>query len=192
MKVRDVVVTALFAALTAAGAQVSLLVPALGPVPFTLQNFVVILSGAILGPKLGALSQVVYLLIGAAGLPVFAGYSGGIGRIAGPTGGYLLSYPLAAFLIGALAGKDRAPYWRTLVAMLAGEVIIFTLGVGQLWFYLSAKQGAGVSLSVALAKGLLPFILPDLVKVVAAAAVAQRLRRVLNFSDRSLERGARA
>ena len=189
MKVKDLVVTALFAALTAAGAQVSLLIPAMGPVPFTLQDFVVVLSGAVLGAKLGALSQIVYLLTGAIGLPVFAGGTGGLGHIAGPTGGYLISYPLAAYLTGILAGtgapvprsngRGLVDYGRVLAAMLAGTAVVFILGVGQLWLYLRAKQGAGVSLSIAVAKGLLPFIVPDLVKMIAAAGIAQKVRRAV-------------
>ena len=94
---------ALMAALTAVGAQISIPLP-FTPVPFTLQVPMVVLSGLLLGVRYGALSQVVYLLLGAIGLPVFAKFSAGLGIILGPTGGYLVSYPFAAAVAGLAAG----------------------------------------------------------------------------------------
>src|SRR3712207_7191748 len=91
---------ALMAAVTAVAAQIS--VP-LFAVPFTLQVLAVVLSGLLLGPRYGALAQAIYVLLGAVGVPVFAQFSGGLGRVLGPTGGYLLSYPLAAAIAGLAA-----------------------------------------------------------------------------------------
>src|ERR687889_115461 len=87
------------AAVTAVTAQITIPLP-FSPVPFTLQVLAVILSGLLLGPRYGALSQAIYVLIGAIGVPVFAGFSGGLGIVLGPTGGYLLSYPAAAAVAG--------------------------------------------------------------------------------------------
>ena len=157
--------------LTAAAAQISIPLP-FTPVPFTLQPMVVLLGGAVLGSRLGMASQVLYLLAGIAGLPVFAAspvLPQGALRLLGPTGGYLLSYPLAAFITGALAerGFDRR-YFTSVLAMTAGLIVIFTFGV--LWLALFARPVAR-GLSVALQTGLYPFLPADIVKLFVAAAV---------------------
>ena len=132
------------AALTAAAAQVSVPLP-FTPVPFTLQPMVVLLGGAALGSRLGMCAQVLYLLAGIAGLPVFAASAvlpQGALRLLGPTGGYLMSYPFAAFLTGRLAerGFDRR-YLTSVLAMAAGLAVVFTFGVAWLaWF---ARPAAG-------------------------------------------------
>jgi biotin transport system substrate-specific component len=158
-------------ALTAAAAQVSVPLP-FTPVPFTLQPMVVLLGGAVLGSRLGLTSQVLYLLIGIAGAPVFAWspvLPQGVLRLLGPTGGYLMSYPLAAFVAGALAerGFDRR-YATSVCAMTAGLAAIFACGVIWLaWFARPAAAG----LELALSTGLYPFLPADLIKVAIAAAV---------------------
>ena len=125
-------------ALTAAAAQISIPLP-FTPVPFTLQPMVVLLGGAALGSRLGPASQVLYLLAGIAGLPVFAAspvLPQGLGRLLGPTGGYLVSYPIAAFVAGWLAERsfDRR-YLTSIVAMACGLAVIFAFGVSWLaWF----------------------------------------------------------
>jgi biotin transport system substrate-specific component len=160
----------LLAALTAAAAQVSVPLP-FTPVPFTLQPMIVLLGGAALGAPLGMAAQVVYLLAGVAGLPVFAASAvlpQGILRLLGPTGGYLMSYPFAAFVTGLLAerGFDRR-YLTSALAMGAGLVVIF--GCGVLWLAFFARPAAG--LDTALRTGFYPFVPADLVKVLVAAAI---------------------
>jgi biotin transport system substrate-specific component len=158
-------------ALTAIAAQVSVPVP-FTPVPFTLQPMVVLLGGAALGARLGMASQVLYLTLGMAGLPVFAASAllpQGIFRLLGPTGGYLMSYPFAAFLTGALAERrfDRR-YLTSVIAMTAGLALIFAGGVCWLaWFARPAHTG----LDAALSTGLYPFLPADIVKVCIAAAI---------------------
>jgi biotin transport system substrate-specific component len=158
-------------ALTAAAAQVSVPLP-FTPVPFTLTPMVVLLGGAALGSRLGMASQVLYLLLGIAGLPVFAPspvLPQGMLRLLGPTGGYLMSYPFAAFIAGALAerGFDRR-YLTSVLAMAAGLAVIFAFGVTWLaWFARPAARG----LDLALHSGLYPFLPADLVKVCIAAAI---------------------
>jgi biotin transport system substrate-specific component len=159
------------AVLTAAAAQVSVPLP-FTPVPFTLQPMVVLLGGAALGPRLGALSQLVYLAAGAAGLPVFAASAilpQGLARLLGPTGGYLLSYPLAALVTGLLAerGFDRR-YFPSVIAMLAGLAVVFTCGV--LWLAMTMPAADG-RLAAAAALGLYPFVIADLMKVAIAGTV---------------------
>ncbi len=168
----------LLAVLTAAAAQISIPLP-FTLVPFTLQPMVVLLGGAVLGSRLGMASQVVYLLAGLAGLPVFAAsplLPQGALRLLGPTGGYLLSYPLAAFVAGYLAerGFDRR-YLTSVLAMGAGLVVVFTCGVT--WLALFAAPAVGFD--TALRTGLYPFLPADVFKVFLAAAVMPGLWRLL-------------
>jgi biotin transport system substrate-specific component len=158
-------------ALTAAAAQVSIHIP-FTPVPLTLQPMIVLVGSAALGARLGALSQILYLLLGVLGFPVFAAspiLPQGAGRLLGPTGGYLMAYPAAAFVTGWLAkrGFDRR-YLSSVVAMLAGLCMLFVGGVA--WLAYGARGGA-VGLEAALSTGLYPFLLPDLAKVCIAGAI---------------------
>jgi biotin transport system substrate-specific component len=155
--------------LTIAAAQVSIPLP-FTPVPFTLQPMVVLLGAAALGARLGASSQILYLALGIAGMPVFAASPAlpqGLARLLGPTGGYLMSYPLAAFVTGFLAelGFDRR-YLTSVAAMGAGLAIIFYFGV--LWLAFGVPHAG---LSAAISAGLAPFILADIVKLFLAASI---------------------
>jgi biotin transport system substrate-specific component len=167
-----VAATLFVAVLTAAASQVSVPLP-FTPVPFTLQPMIVLLGGAALGARLGMTAQVLYLAAGIAGLPVFAfapELPQGAARLLGPTGGYLMAYPLAAFVAGALAGRglDRR-YLSSLLAMAAGLAVIFTFGVT--WLTLFAPGAELRSLQQALAVGLYPFVLADTIKLCLAAAI---------------------
>ena len=154
------------AVLTAAAAQLSFPLP-FTPVPFTIQPMIVLIGAAALGSRLGALSQLLYLTLGLAGLPVFAfspELPQGFLRLMGPTGGYLMAYPLAAFVTGLLAerGLDRR-YLTSFLAMAVGLTVIFAGGV--LWL------ANGVGTTTALATGLYPFVMVDVIKIVAAGLV---------------------
>jgi biotin transport system substrate-specific component len=156
--------------LTAVAAQLSVPLPGT-PVPFTLQPMVVLVGSAALGAQLGVMSQILYLALGIAGLPVFAAsptLPQGIGRLLGPTGGYLMAYPVAAYVAGWLAerGFDRR-YLTAVVAMACGLAVIFAGGVA--WLALVIQPVRGVS--AALAAGFFPFILADLLKLFVAAGV---------------------
>ena len=170
-------------ALTAAAAQISIPLP-FTPVPLTLQPMVVLLGGAALGSRLGMASQVLYLLAGIAGLPVFATspvLPQGFLRLLGPTGGFLMAYPCAAFLTGWLAerGFDRR-YVTSVIAMAAGLALVFASGLA--WFAWFARPEA-VGLPAALRLALYPFAAVDAVKILAAAAV---LPAVWKLTGRSL------
>lgn len=170
-------------ALTAAAAQISIPLP-FTPVPLTLQPMVVLLGGAALGSRLGMASQVLYLLAGIAGLPVFATspvLPQGFLRLLGPTGGFLMAYPCAAFLTGWLAerGFDRR-YVTSVIAMAAGLALVFAFGLA--WFAWFARPEA-VGLPAALRLALYPFAAVDTVKILAAAAV---LPAVWKLTGRSL------
>jgi biotin transport system substrate-specific component len=167
---RQLTLGALFAGFTAAGAWLAIPVP-FSPVPITLQSMVPLMAGALLGPGLGALSLTAYLLLGLAGLPVFAGGKAGLAVLLGPTGGFLLGFVLEA----ALAGLLHASY-----ASKAGRAVRFVFLVlaaaspyflGLPWLAYTAK----LSLSGAVAAGLLPFLPGDLLKLVAAFTVIEAL-----------------
>ena len=146
---------------TALAAQVAIPVP-WSPVPITGQTFAVLLSGAVLGMRRAFFAQVLYLLEGAAGLPVFAGGAAGAVRLMGPTAGYLFAFPFAAALTGALAerGWDRR-FVTMLAAMLLGSVVIFATGLAVLSRFIPREN--------LLAAGLLPFVPGDLIKSALAA-----------------------
>ena len=158
-------------ALTAAAAQISFPIPGTA-VPFTLQPMVVILAGAVLGSRLGAASQVASLMLGIAGLPVFAASPAlpqGAARLLGPTGGYLMVYPAAAFLTGLLAERGfnrRMP--TAILAMLAGVGVIYAGGLSWL-----AATYAG-SFTLAVAAGAAPFFIADVCKAFLAAVIVKR------------------
>jgi biotin transport system substrate-specific component len=168
------------ASLTAAAAQISIPLP-FTPVPLTLQPMIVLLGGAALGGRLGCYSQIVYLAAGLAGLPVFASsplLPQGALRLLGPTGGYLVSYPLAAWVVGALADRafDRR-YMRSAIAMLAGLAIVYAFGVAWLAFGARIPQPLGVR--PALVAGAAPFFAADVVKIVLASAALPAAWRLL-------------
>ncbi len=163
---------ALMAAVTAIAAQIAIPLP-FSPVPFTLQVLAVILSGLLLGPRYGALAQAIYVLVGAIGVPVFAQFHGGLGVILGPTGGYLLSYPIAAAVAGlaahaatnANAVRHRA-LWVSFLWGAVGLAAIYVLGATWL------SVAAHLPFAVAGVQGVLPFVVFDLIKVGLAALVA--------------------
>ena len=138
----------------------------LGPIPITGQTFAVTLTGALLGSRLGAAALIAYLIEGALGLPFFAGSRGGIGVILGPSAGYLVSFPAAAYITGAFAehGWDRR-FLTAAAAMAIGSVIILLGGWAWLMVYLRATP------LVAFKMGVAPFLIGDVIKIVLAAAV---------------------
>jgi biotin transport system substrate-specific component len=164
------------AGLTAAAAQFTTTVP-FTAVPFTLTPIAVLLSGAVLGSRLGALSQVVYVLAGAVGLAVFAPsvtLPPGAARLLGPTGGYLMAYPVAAFVTGWLAehGWDRR-YLTSFAAMLVGLAVIYLGGVAWLAATFLPSPGAAV------AAGIAPFLVLDVLKVAAASMILPQAWRLI-------------
>ncbi len=161
---RDALLVLAFSLVTALSAQIAVPLP-FSPVPLTGQTFSVLLTGALLGPRLGALAMLLYLMEGASGLPFFAGGAFGAARLLGPTGGYLIAYPLAAAAVGWLTtrGWDRRPL-TMLAAMLLGSAIIFALGAAWLAHFVGGA-------SHALTLGVLPFLPGDAVKALLAAGL---------------------
>jgi biotin transport system substrate-specific component len=155
-----------FAVVLAAGAQVTFAIPGT-PVPFLLQPMIVVMAGLMLGPVAGAASMALYLAAGALGAPVFSPVPGlpqGAARFLGPTGGYLIAYPIAAWVAGTVAGK-QSTFFRRFLAGCAGIAMIFVGGISQL----TIQTG---SILRALELGITPFVPLDAVKALIAAAIA--------------------
>ena len=169
-QLRMTVYASLLAALTAAGAYLSI---PIGPVPIILQNMFVLLSGLLLGSRWGLASVGVYLLAGVCGLPVFAGGLGGISRIVGPTGGYILGYLPGVFITGLIAEKTGQRMIYDVIAMICGTIIIYSCGL--IWL----KVLTGMTLAKTLAVGMYPFLIGDALKIAAVAAIAKSLRPVI-------------
>ena len=172
MSTKDLAYIALFAAVTA----VLGLVPAIsvGPVPITAQTLGVMLAGAVLGARRGFLSQLLFLVLVAIGLPLLASGTGGLAVFAGPTAGYLISWPIAAFVVGWLTERFWSRYnlaWGVLANVVGGIVVIYAIGVPVL------AVVANLSPTAAIVSGALPFLIGDAIKAVLAAAIAVQVRR---------------
>ncbi|RAQ96589.1 biotin transporter BioY [Thermogemmatispora tikiterensis] len=163
---RDGVLVLGFSAFMALCARFSIYISWITPVPITLQTLGVLLTGAVLGSRRGALALLAYLAEGATGLPVFAGGAGGVAVLLGYTGGYLWSYPLAAWVTGWLCerGLDRR-YLTAALAMLPGSLIIYAVGVP--WLALVLHLGPAQALLL----GMVPFLVGDTLKLLLAAAL---------------------
>jgi biotin transport system substrate-specific component len=177
-RTRTLVLISLTVALTAAGAYIKI---PMVPAPVTLQTFLVLLAGAVLGPAAGAAAMAAYILVGLVGIPVFAG-GGGPQYVLMPTFGFLLSFPLAAFAIGAILppGLERPSFKRSLAAMAAGTVIIYLVGFPWLWLNLKLVQGKDVSLLGLSKVALLPFLPGDLLKLIVASRLVAPLKLALS------------
>ncbi len=160
---RSISLVVAFSLLTALAAQV--VIP-IGPVPITGQTFAVLLTGALLGSRLGAMAMIVYLIEGVSGLPFFYGGHGGIAHLLGPTGGYLVAFPAGAFITGAFAENGWDKHFSTaVVAMAVGSIVILLAGLA--WFSVLTHT----SLLVAFRLSVLKFIPGDIIKILLAAAV---------------------
>lgn len=173
MDTRQMILVGLFAALTAVGTFVEI---PLGAVPITLQFLFTAIAGVILGAKLGALSQLVYVIIGLFGIPIFSGGKGGFSVIAGPTFGYLIGFILGAYVIGKITeGSTKANFIRLFIASLAGIAVIYTIGVPYMYFIIRNVIGKNITLYAALKSGFLIFLPGDLLKCIAVAALGVKI-----------------
>ncbi len=173
---RKSIVSAVFAALICAGWMMAIPV---GPIPIVLQNALAVLAGLLLGPLFGGLSVLLFLIAGAAGLPVFSGGNGGFAVFAGPTGGFLVGYLAAAFVGGCTMKLYReGQRWPLACGIIAVAGLLSFLSIyifGLLWF----KHALNLSWQHTFMKGFVPFILPDLIKLVVAVPVTLKLRPII-------------
>ena len=165
-KTIDMAYIALFAVLMAVCSWIS--IPAV--VPFTLQTFGVFVAVSVLGGKRGTLAVVLYLLMGIVGLPVFAGFSGGLGVLLGSTGGYIIGFIVMAIIAGLVIDNCRKP-WLQLIGMIVGTIVCYLFGT--IWFCVVA----GYTFQAALAVCVIPFIPADLVKMIIAMLIGPMIKK---------------
>lgn len=172
--VRDMVFTALFAAIICVAAPFSISV---GPIPISLATFAIYLTGAILGGKRGMVATIVYIMLGAVGLPVFSGFRGGLGVLFGMTGGYIIGYIPLVLITGIFAEMNTKKINRavvTFIGMILATAALYTFGT--IWFMIVS----GNDLATALTACALPFIPGDAIKIACVTAVSVSLRAKLN------------
>lgn len=171
INIRQMTLVSLFAALTAVGAFISI---PIYPVPLTLQTLFTLLAAMTLGSVMGASSQIIYVLLGVVGLPVFAGFKAGIGILFGPTGGFLFGFIISAYVIGKIIElkKEKNIFYYFLAGLL-GTVIIYIIGITQL--SLVTSIGAKKAITV----GMFPFVPGDILKIIAASFIASKLKLVI-------------
>ena len=167
MQTRDLIMCSLFAAVIAVCAQISIPFP--GGVPLTMQVLAISLSGMLLGSKKAFLSVIIYLMIGAIGMPVFQGFTGGLQAIVGTTGGYLYSFPLLAYIVGYISERSTKVI-PTFLAMVVGLTVVYIVGTIH-FSYLT-----GHSIAVSLGYCVIPFIFTDTVKIILATIIGDRLK----------------
>lgn len=175
-RIVDMAYIALFAVIIAVCAWIS--VPT--AVPFTLQTFGVFLAVGVLGGKRGTLAVLVYLLLGAVGVPVFAGFSGGIGCLLGSTGGYIVGFLLTALVMWLMERLLGDKMWVLALSMVLGLAVCYAFGTA--WFMVVyARTTGAIGLLTALGWCVVPFILPDLIKIALALVICRRLAAAIKL-----------
>lgn len=171
---RSAVLVSGLVGLTAVSAQIAVPLP-FTPVPLTLQTFAVLVGAAALGAQRAVVAQVSYLLLAMAGAPILAGGAGGAEKVIGATGGYLVGFVAASYLVGRIAERGATEKIKaTVIAYVAGSLVIYTLGV--LWL----AQFTGLGLSWAITNGVVPFLVGDLIKAMAAGAVLPAVWKLIS------------
>lgn len=176
MQTRTITLTAVFTAIMILFSQIAVPIPFL-PVPFTLSLAAVFLASALLEMKYAVLVQIIYIALGLAGLPVFSKFGSGLTALLGPTGGYIMAYPFMALLTGCILRLRQKPsFLLTFSAMLCG--LAFCYLAGTLWLAFQLQK----TFLQALMMGVIPFVIPDLIKAGLCALLAVRVRNRLRLS----------
>ena len=162
-----------FSALTAVGALISI---PFQPIPFSLQTLITLLAGMMLGSISGALSQIIYILLGIIGCPVFAGFKSGIGILFGPTGGFLFGFVIAAYVVGKITEiKNEMKIYHYFFASCLGILIIYLVGIIQL------SLVASIDIERAMMIGMLPFFPGDVLKAIFASFIVNKLKPLIDM-----------
>jgi hypothetical protein len=176
-KTYDMVYIAVFAVLIAICSWIS--IPT--TVPFTLQTFAVFLAVGVLGGKRGSLSVLIYILLGAVGIPVFAGFSGGFGILLGSTGGYIIGFLFSALLMWGMEALLGKKTWVLGLSMVLGLIVCYA--IGTVWFMAVYTKNSGpVGLAAVLSWCVIPFIIPDLIKIALALVLSKRFSVILKLN----------
>lgn len=170
--VLNIVFVALFVAVIAVCSQIAI---PFGQVPFTLQTLGVFVASSILGTKRGTISVLIYMLLGAIGLPVFSGFSGGVGILMGPTGGYIIGFIFTAFIVGIMTEKLGKRIWILATSMIIGLVLCYAFGTA--WFCIIMKK----DILYGLVWCVIPYLIPDAAKIALAIILVNRLEKVIKI-----------
>ena len=176
IKTKDITKIALLVALIAVGAFISI---PLGPVPFTLQNFFVFMTGLLLTPFYAGLTVFIYVLLGLIGIPLFAGFSGGFQTVFSPTFGFLISFIIGAAFISKFAHGEKN-FGKIMIVLVLAEVIFYAIGLPYMYYILNNVMGSSINVSKMFSIGMIPFIIPDMIKAIVAAIIAPRILKALN------------
>lgn len=178
LSTKDMALVAMFTSLTAIGAFISI---PFGPVPITLQSLFVILSGLILGPKLGALSQIVYILLGLVGAPIFSGFTGGPQSIMAPSFGFIIGFVFAAYLVGKIAhSNNNLSAKRIWIGSLVGSLVIYLFGLPYMYYMLNIVMGNEFSFMNIMQMGCFMFLPGDFLKFVISSLSGIKILPLLN------------
>lgn len=175
-KTREITLISLFSALTAIGAFISI---PLGPVPITLQTLFVLLAGFLLSPRSAALSQIVYIGIGLVGVPIFSGFTGGLQAVLKPSFGFLVGFVMASVIASVISRKHPTPKGLFLAGATA-TICMYIIGIPYMAFILNSVMDSGFSFMAILNMGLFLFLPGDLLKLLIATYLGNRLRKVLH------------
>ena len=176
MSLRKQMLVSLFAALLCVSSYIIL---PIGPVPVTLQVFFIVLTGAVIGPKMGALSVMIWILLGTFGLPVFAGGKAGPMVLMGPTGGYLPGFVICAWIVGVMTQKQTSSRLQIGLAMVIGMIVAYTIGLIGFMASFAFLLQKPMTVQQALVIAVYPFVLFDLAKVMLAAWLTPVLRAAI-------------
>lgn len=184
LSTKEITLIPIFTSLTAIGAFISI---PLGQVPITMQSLFVILSGLILGPKLGALAQIIYIALGLLGLPIFSGFTGGLQTIMKPSFGFIIGFVFAAYIVGKIAhsGKSFSPT-RIWLGSFIGTIVMYIFGLPYMFYILNYILGMGLSFNSIIKIGCLIFLPGDLFKLVIASLIAIKFLPILNKTGLNL------
>lgn len=170
MKIRNMVFTALFAAIICVMAP--FVIP-IGPIPLSLATFAIYIAASVQNWKNGTLAVILYVTLGAVGLPVFSGLTGGIPKLIGPTGGFIFGYILLALITGLIVDRFEKHKWSYPLGMVLGTIVLYACGT--VWFMISQNA----SLGKALALCVIPFLLGDAIKIILASIISPILRMIM-------------
>jgi len=173
LSARDITQIGIFAALTAIGAFISIPV---GPVPISLQTFFVLLSGIILGSRKAMLSQVVYVMLGLIGLPIFAGFSGGFQTIFKPSFGFIIGFIIAAYVVGKISERESNSIKYMSIAVITGSLIMYVIGIPYMYYILNIILSKSLDIIQIMKLGMFMFIPGDILKAIVVVLIGKKLQ----------------
>ena len=173
LSIKDITQIGIFTALTAIGAFISI---PIGPVPISLQTFFVLLSGIILGSRKAMLSQIVYVMLGLIGLPIFTGFSGGFQAIFKPSFGFIIGFIIAAYVVGKIAENKSNSIKYMSIAVITGSIIMYIVGIPYMYYILNIILSKSLDIIQIMKIGMFMFIPGDILKAIVVVFIGKKLQ----------------